>query len=76
MVTLFPINTLGWIIVSWPITAVSEILLLEAINGLKCFVILLKSRKGSSEINKDFPSGQANFLLIKIVVAAEFRALS
>ncbi len=54
----------------------SEILCLEAINGLKCFVILLKSRKGSSEINKDFPSGQATFLLIKIVVAAEFRALS
>ena len=63
-------------IVSLPITAVLEILCIAALNGLKCFVILLKSRKGSSEINKDFPSGQVTFLLIKIVVAAEFKALS
>jgi len=54
----------------------SEILTLAAIKGLKYFVILLKSRKGSSEINNAFPTGQSTFLLIKIVVAAEFNALS
>ena len=48
----------------------------EATKGLKWFVILLKSRNGSWDINKDFPCGQSTFLLIKIVVAAEFKALS
>jgi len=32
--------------------------------------------KGSSEISKDLPSGQVTSLLIKIVVALEFKALS
>ena len=76
METLFPIKTLGWIIVPISILAESEILLLELINGLKCFDILLKSAKGSSEINKDFPSGQGTSLFIRIVVALEFKALS
>ena len=40
------------------------------------FVILLKSRKGLSEINSAFPIGQSTFLSIKIVVAADFNALS
>ncbi len=40
------------------------------------FCNLLKSRKGSSEINNAFPSGHSTSLLINIVVAAEFNALS
>ena len=47
-----------------PITAESAIVCFEAIKGLKCFVILLKSLKGSSEINKVFPSGHKTFLFI------------
>ena len=46
-------------IVPSPIIAESAIDFLELIKGLKCFVMVLKSRKGSSEINKDFPSGHA-----------------
>ena len=76
MVTLLPIKTLGCIIVFIPIVAESETLTVDAINGLKCLVILLKSLKGSSEINKALPSGQSTLLLIKMIVAAEFKALS
>ena len=62
--------------VPFPMMAELEIASLETTNGLKKFDILLKSRKGSSEINKDFPSGQATSLLINIVVAEEFSAFS
>ena len=71
---MLPIKTLGCIIAPKPITAVSDILFLEAINGLKLIVNLLKSRKGSSEIKSDYPSGQSTLLLINIVVAADSRA--
>jgi len=63
-------------IVFSPIIAELEILSFDAIKGLKCKVNLLKSRKGSSEINNDFPIGHSTFLLISIVVAAEFSAFS
>ena len=76
MITWFPINTLGWIIVFSPIIAELEILSFDALKGLKYVINLLKSRKGSSEINNDLPNGHSTFLLIRIVVAAEFKALS
>lgn len=69
-------KTLGCMIVPSPTIAVSAMLTFELIKGLKCFVILLKSRNGLSEIRSDFPSGQSTSLFIKIIVAFEFNAFS
>lgn len=74
--TWFPIKTLGCMTVSFPISAVCDIFSDAFTNGLKWWVILLKSLKGSSEIKRLLPSGQSTFLLIKMVVAAEFKAFS
>ena len=67
---------LGWITVPSPILAESEIAAFEAWKGLKCCVSLLKSLKGSSEINYAFPFGHSTSLLINTIVAADWRALS
>ena len=47
-----------------PIVAEAETLTFAATNGRKCLVKVLKSRNGSSEINKALPSGQSTSLLI------------
>ena len=76
IITLFPINTFGWIMVFFPIVALSETDLVASLKGLKEVASLLKSLKGSSEISNAFPSGQSTCLLIKTMVAADSNALS
>ena len=67
---------MGCIIVPSPIVEESEIATFENWKGLKCFVNILKSLNGSSEINNAFPSGHATYLLISTIVAADCNALS
>ena len=66
----------GWIIVPSPISAESEICLFDGWNGKKYWPIFTKSRNGSSEISRAFPSGQSTSLLIKTIVALDCNALS
>ena len=76
IITLLPIKQLGWIIVPTPTLDVEEIATFEGWNGLKYLVSVLKSLNGSSEISKALPIGHSTSLLIKIIVAADCRALS
>jgi hypothetical protein len=75
MTTWFPIEILGWITVPSPITAVLEIETFENWKGLKCFVKILKSRNGSSDITMLYLQDKQPLYWL-ILVAADCNALS
>ena len=54
-------KVLGWITVPNPIDADGAIEAVEAWKGLKCFVNVLKSLKGSSEINNALEKAKDNY---------------
>ena len=74
--TLFPTKVPGCTTVFSPIRAEGAMSAVAFWKGLKKSVSLLKSRKGSSEIKRAFPSGHSTSLLISTMVALECKAFS